>query len=71
MTDLESDLRTTTENVLMDAERLAEIEAEKTALPVDDPRMVELSEEAARLAKAIVPKTAAELALSEEVAQAS
>jgi hypothetical protein len=40
VSDIESDLRATTENVLADAEKLAEIEVAKARLPADDPKMV-------------------------------
>lgn len=66
MSDVESDLRTTTENVLADAERLAAIETEKASLRPADPRMVRLSEEAAHIAQELVPKTRVQLELSEE-----
>lgn len=67
MTELEDDLRATSENVAADAERLQAIEQEKSKLAVDDARLVELSAEAERLAKRLVPKTQAEREIVEEV----
>ena len=66
MSDPEEDLRATAEAIADDATRLAAIEEEKAGLDADDPRMVELSVEGERLARAIVPKTQAELDLAEE-----
>jgi hypothetical protein len=70
VSDIESDLRATTENVLADAEKLAEIEVAKARLPADDPKMVPLSRQAIAIARDLVPKTAAQLELSEEAASA-
>ena len=67
MTELEDDLRATSENVAADAERLQAIEQEKSKLAVDDARLVELSAEAEQLAKRLVPKTQAEREIVEEV----
>jgi len=67
MTELEDDLRATSENVAADAQRLQAIEQEKSKLAVDDARLVELSAEAERLAKRLVPKTQAEREIVEEV----
>lgn len=64
MSDLEDDLRATADSIAADAERLAAIDVEKEGLEVDDPRMVELSAESARLAARLVPKTSAELDLA-------
>ena len=66
MTELEDDLRATSENVAADAERLQAIEEEKSKLAVDYKRLVELSAEAERLAKRLVPKTQAEREIVEE-----
>ena len=69
MTDVEGDLRATVDDVHEDARRLADIEAEKARLAADDPRMLELSEEAERLGRALMRKTVAQRELAEEVAQ--
>ena len=70
MSEADEDLRATADAIAGDAARLAAIEDEKVGLDADDPRMIELSVEGERLARAIVPKTQAELDLAEE-AQAS
>ena len=66
MSELESDLRATAEDIAADATRLAEIEDEKAGLEADDPRLVELSAEGEALARRLVPKTAAESELAAE-----
>ena len=58
--ELESDLRSTAESIVLDADRLRSIEEEKATLPIDDPRLADLSREAERIARRLVPKTAAE-----------
>jgi hypothetical protein len=69
MSELEHDLRATAEDIAADAARLTAIEEEKAGLEVDDPRLVELSTESERLARRIVPKTAAERELADSAAQ--
>jgi hypothetical protein len=64
MSELHEDLRATAESIAGDAERLAAIEEKKTALEDDDPKLVPLSREAQRIARDLVPKTAAELELA-------
>ena len=68
MAELHDDLRATADSIAADAERLAAIEEEKATLPDDHPRLLELSLEAKRLARILVPKTTAELELAEEAA---
>jgi hypothetical protein len=68
VSDVESDLKATAEDILVDAEKLAEIETAKTRLHAEDPRMVGLSREARAIVKDLVPKTAAQLELSTEAA---
>jgi hypothetical protein len=65
----QEDLRATAEAIAADAERLRAIEDEKAGLAVDDPRMVQLSDEAAAIARALLPKTAAQRELAEEAAE--
>lgn len=60
MSEMESDLRATAEDIAVDAARLTRIEIEKTRLPAHDPRVAELSAESERIARGIVPKTVAE-----------
>jgi hypothetical protein len=64
MSELHEDLRATAESIAGDADRLAAIEKKKAELDDDDPRLVPLSEEAQRIARDLVPKTAAELELA-------
>jgi len=66
MTELHDDLRATADSIAGDAERLAAIEREKETLADDHPRLVELSREAEAIARSLVPKTTAELALARE-----
>lgn len=66
----QEDLRATAEAIAADAERLRVIEDEKAGLAIDDPRMVELSDEAASIAEALLPKTAAQSELAEDAAEA-
>jgi len=72
VTEAGDDLRATSEDVAADAERLREIEERKQALPADDPELLELSAEAERIARGLVPKTVAQAELAaESVAEAS
>ena len=63
---MDDDLRATADDIAADAARLAAIEEEKSGLDGNDPRMVELSAESARLAGQLVPKTQVELDLARE-----
>lgn len=65
-TDTGDDLRATSEDVVADAERLREIEKRKQSLPADDPALIELSAEAERIARGLVPKTVAQKELATE-----
>jgi hypothetical protein len=66
VTDAGDDLRATSEDVAADAERLRQIEERKQALPGDDPELIELSAEAERIARGLVPKTVAQTQLVTE-----
>jgi hypothetical protein len=66
VSDLDSDLRATAEDIAADAARLAAIEEEKARLGTDDPRLLELSQEGEEIARRLVPKTAAESELAGE-----
>jgi len=68
---LEDDLNATIESVAADAQRLAEIEAEKAELPVEDERVMDLSLEAEAIARKLVPKTVAETELVKEAQAAA
>ena len=70
MAELHDDLRATADSIAGDAERLAAIEEEKATLADDHPRLVELSLEAAHIARQLIPKTAAELELAKEAGSA-
>ncbi len=63
---LDSDLRATAESIAADAERLQAIEQEKGTLDPGEPRVDVLSAEAERIAKGLVPKTAAQSELARE-----
>ena len=72
MTEAGDDLRATSEDVVADAERLRRIEERKQALPADDPELIELSAEAERIARGLVPKTVVQRELAtESVAEGS
>ena len=69
MSELEHDRRATAEDIAADAARLTGIEEENAGMEPDDPRLGELSAESERLARRIVPKTAAERELAERAAE--
>lgn len=60
LSEAESDLRATSEDIAADAVRLKELEDEKARLDPTDPRVQELSREAERLARGLGPKAIAE-----------
>jgi hypothetical protein len=66
MSDAESDLRATADDLEADARRLLEIETEKQTLEATDPRMLELSIEAEAIARRMVPKTVAQVEVATE-----
>lgn len=66
MSQDEDDLRATAESIVADAERLVEIENEKLVMSLDDPKVVELSDEAEAIAAKLAVKTAAEASIVEE-----
>jgi hypothetical protein len=66
VTDAGDDLRATSEDVAADAERLRRIEERKQSLAADDPELIELSAEAERIARGLVPKTIAQKELAVE-----
>ena len=71
MTDAMQDLRSTADDLAADAERLRQIEELKGSMAPDDPRLVDLAEEAERLARHMAAKASAERELAEEVADAA
>lgn len=71
MSEIENDLRATAEDIAADSARLTGIEDEKIRLDARDPRMGELSAESEQIARRMVPKTAAERELADELATTS
>lgn len=69
MTETGDDLRSTSESIAADAERLRGIEEQKQNLPDGHPDVVALSDEAEQLARKILPKTVAERELAAEAAK--
>lgn len=67
MSELENDLRATSEDIAADAARLASIEVEKTRLDAHDPRIAVLSAESEWIARRLVPKTTAERELVADI----
>lgn len=65
MSELKGDLRATAEDIAADAARLQAIEEEKVRLEPSDPRVAQLSAESERLARRLVPKTAAQRELAD------
>jgi hypothetical protein len=70
LTEAESDLRATSEDLVGDAGRLRNIEKMKTELPAGDPRVVSLAEEAKALADRIATKASVEVVVAKEVSGA-
>ena len=66
LTEIESDLKATSDDIAADAERIREIELEKTGLAPGDPRLVELARESEAIAGRMLDKTKAETALVDE-----
>ncbi len=60
MSDAEGELRATSEDIAADAARLLQVEAEKADLHPSDPKLLDLSREAERLARGLAPKAIAE-----------
>ena len=67
MPDAKDDLRATSEAVLDDAQRLADLEARKLSLDPADPEVDTLSREVQELVRTIGHKAAAERELAEEI----
>jgi fructose-bisphosphate aldolase class 1 len=64
--NLTDDLRATAEDLIADAQRVAEIEADKGALPPEDPKVMRLSEESERLTDRMAQKAKAEKSLARQ-----
>ena len=69
LTDLESDIKTTGEDLVADALSVVEIEKEKVDLAPDDPRRPILAKEAEAKAASMAEKTKIETELVEEAQQ--
>ena len=67
MSDPVNDLRATSDAVLNDAERLAELETRKRSLDPADPEVDRLSSEIEDLARRLSHKATAERQLSDEI----
>ena len=70
LSEIEQDLRSTAEDIFVDAGQLKAIEQTKTTLPADDPRVLALAKKAEEIAENISAKTAAEVALAKEASGA-
>ena len=66
MSDLDDDIKATSEDLIADAERLQAIESEKATLPLDDPRLTELAVEAEAIARRMGPKATAEREMTDQ-----
>jgi hypothetical protein len=65
MDELAEDLRSTTESIAHDAQRLRDLELEKATLDIDDPRLGDLSTEGRELAERLAASTVAEERLAD------
>lgn len=70
LSEVEQDLRATSEDIAADALDLKAIEERKAKLAPGDRRLVKLSEAAEDLAKQVAAKASAETALAKEAARA-
>jgi hypothetical protein len=69
MSELQEDLRSTTETMSAEAERLRDIEELKVTLEPDDPRLLALAEEAERIADRLSAMAGIEKELASEVVE--
>jgi hypothetical protein len=69
MSDIEDDLRSTSDTILAEAARLKDLEEEKRTLTAEDEERVPLSAEIARLGRRLERATAAESELAEGAAE--
>jgi hypothetical protein len=69
LTDLESDIKTTGEDLVADALSVVELEKEKVDLAPDDPRRPVLAKQAEAKAASMAEKTQLETELVEEAQQ--
>ena len=66
MSNIDDDLHATAEAIAHDAAALQAIEEQKTTLAADDPKVVALSAESARLAREVVVNTHIETSIVNE-----
>lgn len=71
VSQLEDDIRATSEDVVADAERLLEIEKQKVSMEPGDPERTKLAKQAERLGDDIAVKAQAQLELVSEAGEAS
>lgn len=67
MSDAESDLKATRDDLIADARRLEEIEQEKATLGANDPRLMELSREGEQLTQQMALKARVETQVAQQV----
>lgn len=70
LTELEDDIRATSEDVVADAKRLLEVEEQKVDMDADAPERIALALEAEDLGDRIAQKAELELVLAEKAKQA-
>ena len=68
MTEIEDDLRTTAEAIIVDAEAIKDIEQEKLELDADDPRIPGLADQAEAVAKRLLQEAVVERELAATIA---
>jgi hypothetical protein len=66
LTDLHDDLKATADDLAADAERVQQIEGEKSDLPIDHPKTAKLAEETDALIEGMTEKAKVQNALIEE-----
>ena len=68
MSDVEEDLRTTSDTILAETDRLRDLEERKRDLPASDEERVSVSAEIAKIGRRVEQATAAESELAEQAA---
>jgi len=69
LNEIEDDLRTTAEAIIVDAEAIKDIEQEKLDLDADDPRIAGLADEAEAVAKRLLQEATVERELAAALAR--
>ena len=70
MSDIDDDLHATADAIAHDAAAIQAIEEQKTDLAADDPKVITLSAESARLARKVMVNTKIESSIAREAQQA-